>query len=200
MPNMSSTQLNINFEEWRTVKGFEGCYEVSNLGRIYSYPRPYCKGGYSYGNKVGKGYFQCTLSNRGKRLQIKVHNLVYKTFVGEIPEGYEIHHINRIRTDNRLENLQLLTKEEHKLLHSKREIKSHNQSTETRKKMQNSSKSKKTVIMLDSNGDILNMFVSTKEAEKQTGLHRRNIASCCKGKRKTCGGFYFRFLDGAVPN
>ena len=38
-----------------------------------------------------------------------VHRLVWETFNGEIPKGYEIDHINAVRDDNRLENLQLLT-------------------------------------------------------------------------------------------
>lgn len=41
-----------------------------------------------------------------------VHRLVYETFVGEIPEGMEIDHINTIRTDNRLENLRCVTRKE----------------------------------------------------------------------------------------
>lgn len=38
-----------------------------------------------------------------------VHRIVYETFVGDIPEGYEIDHVNSVRDDNRLINLQLLT-------------------------------------------------------------------------------------------
>ena len=40
---------------------------------------------------------------------VGVHRLVYETFVGKIPQGYEIDHINTIRTDNRLVNLKLCT-------------------------------------------------------------------------------------------
>lgn len=39
----------------------------------------------------------------------RVHRIVWETFNGTIPEGYEIDHINSVRDDNRLENLQLLT-------------------------------------------------------------------------------------------
>jgi len=41
-----------------------------------------------------------------------VHRLVYETFVGEIPRGFEIDHINRNRLDNRLENLRVVTHKE----------------------------------------------------------------------------------------
>ena len=41
-----------------------------------------------------------------------VHRLVYETFVGEIPKGFEIDHINRNRLDNRLENLRVVTHKE----------------------------------------------------------------------------------------
>lgn len=51
------------------------------------------------------GYVQCSVRG-GNAL---VHRLVYETFNSEIPEGYEIDHINSVRDDNRLCNLQLLT-------------------------------------------------------------------------------------------
>ena len=43
---------------------------------------------------------------------MRVHRVIWETFVGEIPEGYEIDHINTIRDDNRLENLRCVTPKE----------------------------------------------------------------------------------------
>jgi hypothetical protein len=42
----------------------------------------------------------------------KLHRLIWETFVGEIPDGYEIDHINGVRNDNRLENLKCVTHKE----------------------------------------------------------------------------------------
>ena len=51
--------------------------------------------------KGGNGYYQIN-TKLGKSY---VHKVVYETFVGEIPDGMEIDHINTIKTDNRIENL-----------------------------------------------------------------------------------------------
>lgn len=53
------------------------------------------------------GYVLCTV--QGDKRHVLAHRIVYETFHGEIPEGYEIDHINSVRDDNRLCNLQLLT-------------------------------------------------------------------------------------------
>lgn len=55
-----------------------------------------------------KGYLRLGVS-KPNRMHIAVHRLVYETFVGEIPNGYEIDHINTIRDDNRLDNLRCVT-------------------------------------------------------------------------------------------
>lgn len=56
------------------------------------------------------GYLQLKTSRNRKCIMKLVHRLVYETFNGEIPEGFEVDHINNVRNDNRLENLQLLSR------------------------------------------------------------------------------------------
>ena len=46
------------------------------------------------------------------------HNIVWEQHNGPIPTGFQVHHINHIKNDNRIENLELLTPLEHKRLHS----------------------------------------------------------------------------------
>lgn len=59
-------------------------------------------------DKDKDGYLR-VLTKIGKK---RVHRVIYETFVGTIPDGYEIDHINNIRNDNRLENLRCVTHKE----------------------------------------------------------------------------------------
>lgn len=97
-------------ENWKSITGFEGRYEVSDLGRVRSL-------NYLRSGKVkvlstldnGIGYLFVILSKNGKKKNFYVHRLTYEAFYGTIPPGMTIDHINGDKQDNRLENLQLLT-------------------------------------------------------------------------------------------
>ena len=61
------------------------------------------------------GYRRITCKDRRQRFE---HVLVWEQHFGPVPEGYEIHHKNRNKLDNRIENLKLVTRLEHKRFHS----------------------------------------------------------------------------------
>lgn len=101
-------------EIWKDVLGFEDCYEISNLGNLRSKERfvKHYKGGirkYKSQNKNLRlttcGYLKCNLKKDGKRYDFRVHQLVLKAFKG-LNENSIVNHINGIKTDNRLENLE----------------------------------------------------------------------------------------------
>lgn len=100
-----------NNEIWKPVLGYEGLYEASSLGRIRSLN--YMKTGKTKVLSLGInscGYLQLGLSKKGeKKKKFLVQRLIYSTFNGPIPPGLVVDHVNNIKTDNRLENLQLLT-------------------------------------------------------------------------------------------
>lgn len=109
---MADTQLTP--EEWRPVPGYEGIYEITASGRVRSVDRTITDSvGHEYlrqgAEKVvsvrDTGYYGVCLSREGKNRIHKVHRLIYEAFVGPIPEGAIIRHLNDVRTDNRLENL-----------------------------------------------------------------------------------------------
>ncbi len=101
-------------EEWKPVLGYEGYYLASRSGLIMSiHPyRPRKIGTIlkpKTSKKSGKEYHYLNLSVGGKVKTTKIHRMVYEAFMGKIPEGLVINHKNGVKTDNRLENLEVMT-------------------------------------------------------------------------------------------
>jgi len=92
-------------EEWLPINTFER-YEISNLGNIRRGSRILKAGLDTY------GYNQINLYKDGKRFTKKIYRLVLETFNPNINNRPQIDHINRIRTDDRLENLRWVTASE----------------------------------------------------------------------------------------
>lgn len=97
-------------EIWKPYR--EGIYHVSNIGRIKRMA-PGINARVGEIKKVGKssmGYWQFSGFFGGKAKNVYVHRAVAEAFIGEIPDGYEINHKNGIKTDNRVENLEIVTR------------------------------------------------------------------------------------------
>jgi len=109
-------------EEWKIIEGFED-YEISNLGRVKRViPDKWnhkCKILEQHFDKTNYIYVNLTKNNITKHKYI--HRLMFKTFIGLIPKGYVIHHIDFIKDNNFLENFQLMTRGEHSSIHTKGE-------------------------------------------------------------------------------
>lgn len=109
-------------EEWRPVVGWEGLYEVSNMGHVRSVTRRFLD---ARGRKrvfqgqplrlivQGKGYHatrrKVSLIHQERRILRAVHHLVLEAFVGPRPEGYSTNHRDGDPTNNRVENLEWVT-------------------------------------------------------------------------------------------
>lgn len=98
-------------ERWLPVVGYEGLYDVSDMGRVWSLDRVLNDGRHWRGrilkascNEV-RPHPHVSLHRDGQRLCISVHQLVLEAFVGPCPVGMECCHFNDIHTDNRLTNL-----------------------------------------------------------------------------------------------
>lgn len=111
---------NVMTEEiWKDVKGFEGKYQVSNMGRVRSLDRyvnpahPYLKKGQilSLTPNMGKrGYLRVSLSDGNRNYtHYEVHRLVALHFVDGFKPGLIVNHKNEVKTDNRAENLEWCT-------------------------------------------------------------------------------------------
>jgi hypothetical protein len=95
-------------EIFKDIEGYEGSYQVSNLGRVKSFK--YKKERILKSCVDSAGYLIINLCKKGKAKNFSVHRLVAKTFLQK-PRGWDIvvDHINNDRLDNRLENIQWIT-------------------------------------------------------------------------------------------
>ena len=101
-------------EIWKPVIGYEGFYEVSNLGHIRTLKK-YSAYGYGYilnPKPTRRGYLRVTLRNRGQRRTTFIHVLVLEAFVSPRPEGTVANHKNCNKVDNCVENLEWITQRE----------------------------------------------------------------------------------------
>jgi hypothetical protein len=106
-------------EQWRAIPGYEGIYEVSDRGRVRSLDREVPHGALGSVRVAGrmmvpvddgKGYRRVGMTRHNKKTHYRIHQLVLMAFVGPCPPKQEVRHLNGIKTDNRLVNLQYGTK------------------------------------------------------------------------------------------
>ena len=182
-------------EEWRPVVGYEGLYEVSNMGRVKSVERMKWNGkGYQkIPERILKtieniwGYLLVNLYQDGKMKSCSVHRLVATAF---LPNPYNlpvINHRDENKQNNIVSNLEWCTY-------------SHNNTYNDRakkigEKQRNDPKRSKSVIGIDRITGLIVEFPSTMEAERKLGIAHSHICACCKGKLKSAGGFYWYYSD-----
>ena len=165
-------------EEWRDIKGFEGKYMVSNIGKVKSLNyRHTGKEGILKGRDNGLGYLYVQLYKEGKVNYPLVHRLVATAFLDN-PEGYtELNHLDEDKTNNCVENLEYCSR-------------SYNINYGTRNK-----KISKPVFSVDKESGLIMYWESIMEAERCTGINSGNITQCCQGKRKSAGNHYWFYAD-----
>lgn len=188
-----SKLVNMENEEWKDVVGYEGLYQVSNLGnvRMLEHYTPYVKGSVmkipAKNLYIGwsNGYRTVWLCKNKIRKLKKVHRLVAEAFIPNPENKPCIDHINTIRHDNRIENLRWATYKEN----------GNNKNTKANlsNSLQGKAKSnRKPIVQLDKYGSYITEFPCASVAcnilnYKKTSLP--HIIECCKGLRKTSNGF-----------
>lgn len=171
-------------EIWKDIKGYEGLYEVSNMGRVRSLNYNHTSEVKELkGRKNRDGYLYVILWKDRKPQRKRVHRLVAEAFISN-PEGLPcINHRDEVKTNNRVDNLEWCTVA-YNLEYSgntKKMIAAANEAT------------KKPILQYTKDGLFLQEFESIMEAERQTGIAQQNISACCNGNRKSAGGFIWRF-------
>ena len=163
-------------EIWKDIPGYEGEYQVSNLGNVRSIKVKELKP-----CKHKTGYYRVELFKNGKGKTHLVHRLVYSAFTGVIPDDMVINHKDEDKGNNTLDNLMLCTQKDNC---------NWGTAIERRvKKLINHKNMSKWVVQLNNNNEILHFYPSTKEAQRQTDIPCNKISECCNGKRQTAGGY-----------
>jgi hypothetical protein len=97
-------------EKWKAIKGYEGLYEVSDLGRVRSLKRATTSGKVLKGVPDKDGYIYVSLSKNNIKRRYSVHRLVAAAFIqNDNPQKTVINHRNEDKQDNRAENLEWCT-------------------------------------------------------------------------------------------
>jgi len=169
----------------KPIIGYEGIYDITTDGKVYS--RRIKKNMKTFINN--SGYEVIDLTNKGKVKKHLVHRLVAHHFVQGYGEGKEVNHKDSNKLNNHYTNLEWVTRKEnvrHSIEKGSFNVK---KAQEVAQK-----KNRKPVAMVDSEGEILKIFDSAKEAEEKTGSKRSKISMVCNGHRKTTNGFSWKFI------
>lgn len=172
----------IKIEPNAIVNGELWNYHVTRDGRVFSL-------NYNHTGEVkelklcnnGRGYSMVLLSHNGTKKFVQVARLVALAYIPNPNNKPEVDHINRIRTDNRVENLRWVTKSENAL----------NRDKYKRPNYPKNYKKSKPVRCIETGA----IYPSGSEVQRQLGFLQGDISRCCNGIRKTCGGFHWEYVE-----
>lgn len=172
---------------YKAIKGYEGFYEINELGQVRSVDRIVKVKDGSVRKRQGKelklqidkgGYLVITLSKNGVYKTCKVHRLVAESFLPNPDDLPEIHHKNNDRKDNRVQNLMWISKAE--------QIDEHWRVAQSKRIW--------TRLRVVGHG-IDKIYNSSKEVERELGVSNTYVLMVAKGKFKQAKGYKIYFVD-----
>jgi hypothetical protein len=185
---------------WKTVLGYEGYYEVSNCGNVRSVNRIIID---INGNKLNykskqlkpasnkDGYLQVGLSKNCKTNSYCIHQLEALAFIPNPENKPTVNHIDGIKTNNYIDNLEWSTKSE-QAIHSLK----HNLRTMPNAwigKFGSKHGASKKVSQYTKDNVFINTYGSIIEAAEITKINKTSIGFVCRGTKKTAGGYIWKY-------
>jgi len=179
----------MNKEEWRDIAGYEGRYQVSNIGRVKSLAHVTIR---RNGSKLplkervlkpvsSHGYLQVTLYNSGSKKKFLVHRLVCEAFHENPKNKPCVNHIDENKANNTASNLEWCTYEENL---------NHGTGNARRGKALS-----RPVGQYTRYGELIKVWQSTMEVERHLGFSNQNISTAALGKYKTAYGYVWKYID-----
>ena len=195
--------MNEIIEEWRPVIGYEGLYEVSNLGKIKSLNYNHTKQEKILRQvKMKNGYLYVNLYKNAKMKLCRIHKLVANAFL-ENPNNYTcVNHKDEDKTNNCVDNLEWcdhkynvnfgtgikrrVTNTDYKARTNKIDYKAISE-----KQINDPNKSKK-VYQYDKQGNLIKIWESANEC-KRNGFNQGHVSACCRNESKSHKGFKWSY-------
>lgn len=191
-------------EIWKDIKGYEGYYQVSNLGNVKSLNRKVNV----YENdcikkrplqekliaktKDKKGYIRVSLSKGYNHKCPLLHRLVAETFIPNPNDKPQVNHIDGNKSNNCVDNLEWVTNKENTQHAVKNGLISHDKLVMS--SLIASNKNKKPIIQYK-NGIEIARYESVKEAGLKNGIFACSISANAKGKLKRAGGYTWKYAN-----
>lgn len=157
----------------KDIKDYEGLYAITSCGKVWSYrTNKFLKP-----SEDGSNYLRVNLCKNGNRRQYSIHRLVAEVYIPNPDNKPQVNHKDENKQNNCINNLEWATAKENINYgtHNARMAKSNQKSI--------------YCVELD------RAFESIKAAANELGINKSHISECCSGKRKTCGGYHWRYTN-----
>lgn len=173
----------------RDIPGFEEKYAVTSCGKVWSYKhKKFLK------PKIVKGYSRVDLVDKDNKVhQCNIHRLMALTYIPNPDSLPCVNHKDENRTNNCVGNLEWCTYQYNNTYGTRLEKVS--KKNKANKAWKHGVEALKKAVLCVETGVV---YESAMEEARQLGISHGHIGSCCNGKRKTTGGYHWKYAEVSV--